>query len=144
MSTWSIILFGIFLLILLKLYEESDYLQLKCIISDVDGKTYCVRERAKLEMAADLLAETTQKLNKLVSHMKTNLPDNKITKLLAEKYNPVKIQETLPTSKHTAYSENKGEKLAFCLDTKKNSQGKLIYPNTLIFFALHELAHIVT
>ena len=63
MSTWSIILFGIFLLILLKLYEESDYLQLKCIISDVDGKTYCVRERAKLEMAADLLAETTQKLN---------------------------------------------------------------------------------
>lgn len=144
MSTWSIILFGIFLLILLKLYEESDYLQLKCIISDVDGKTYCVRERAKLEMAADLLAETTQKLNKLVSHMKTNLPDNKITKLLAEKYNPVKIQETLPTSQHTAYSENKGEKLAFCLDTKKNSQGKLIDPNTLMFVALHELAHIGT
>jgi hypothetical protein len=141
---WSIILFGIFLLILLKLYEESDYLQLKCIISDVDGKTYCVRERAKLEMAADLLAETTQKLNKLVSHMKTNLPDNKITKLLAEKYNPVKIQETLPTSKHTAYSENKGEKLAFCLDTKKNNKGKLIDPNTLMFVALHELAHIGT
>ena len=144
MSSCYLILIGIAFIVLLKIYEESDYLQLKCIISDVDGKTYCVRERAKLELAADLLASTTQKLNKLVAHMKENLPDHKITKLFAERYNPKKIQETLPTSKHTAYSENKGEKLAFCLDTKKGSKGKLIDDNTLMFVALHEMAHIGT
>ena len=144
MSSWSFILIGILFIILLKIYEESDYLQLKCIISDVDGKTYCVRERAKLELAADLLAKTTNKLNRLVEHMKKNLPDHKITKLFKERYNPKKIQETLPTSQHTAYSENKGEKLAFCLDTKKNNQGELIDENTLMFVALHEMAHIGT
>ena len=69
MSSWLLILGGILFIILLKIYEESDYLQLKCIISDIDGKTYCVRERAKLELAADLLAKTTKKLNKLVAHM---------------------------------------------------------------------------
>ena len=76
--------------------------------------------------------------------MKKNLPDNKITKLLEQRYNPKKIQETLPTSEHTAYSENKGEKLAFCLDKKKDGSGTLIDENTLMFVALHELAHIGT
>ena len=52
--------------------------------------------------------------------------------------------ETLPTSEYTAYSENKGEKLAFCLDTKKNGGGKLIDLNTLMYVAIHELAHIAT
>ena len=46
-------------------------------------------------------------------------------------YNPKTIVETLPTSEYTAYSENKGEKLAFCLNTKKDEQGKLIDLNHL-------------
>ena len=137
-----IILFAFVVAILVKLYEQFDYLQLKCIISNVDGNTYCVRDRLKLELAADLLAITTKKMNILVNHMKTNLPDHEITKLLVQGYNPKKIQETLPTSKHTAYSENKGEKLAFCLN--KDESGKLIDENTLMFVALHELSHIGT
>ena len=51
--------------------------------------------------------------------------------------------ETLPTSKYTAYSLNKGEKLAFCLDTKRKG-GKLIDDNTLLFVAIHELSHIAS
>ena len=47
--------------IALKMYFESDAFNLKCIVSDVDGNKYCVRERAKLQLAADLLANTTQK-----------------------------------------------------------------------------------
>ena len=49
----------------------------------------------------------------------------------------------MPTSEYTAYSQNKGEKLAFCLNTKKNG-GKLIDLNTLTFVAIHELAHIAS
>ncbi len=33
--------------IALKMYFESDAFNLKCIVSDVDGNKYCVRERAK-------------------------------------------------------------------------------------------------
>ena len=49
----------------------------------------------------------------------------------------------LPTSELTAFSENKGEKIAFCLNTTKEGN-KLIDINTLTFVALHELSHIMT
>jgi molybdopterin synthase catalytic subunit len=62
---------------------------------------------------------------------------------MVQKFNPTKISETLPTSEYTAYSENKGEKLAFCLNKQKNGT-RLIDINTLTFVAIHELAHIMT
>jgi hypothetical protein len=52
--------------------------------------------------------------------------------------------ETLPTSEYTAYSENKGEKLAFCLNRKKEDNTNLIDESTLTFVAIHELSHIAT
>ena len=42
------------LVVIIRIYQESDYLNLKCIISNKDGKTYCVRERHKLELAAEI------------------------------------------------------------------------------------------
>ena len=131
------------ILICIKIYLESDMFQLKCIISNVDGKTYCVRERAKLELAADKLAEVNKNMDAVVNHCKNKYPDRENIKRLVAGYNPQKICETLPTSEYTAYSENKGEKLAFCLDTEKKN-GQLIDINTLTYVALHELAHIAT
>jgi len=122
--------------------KESDYFNLKCVISDVDGNTYCVRDRKLTQEAADLLAKTVQKCNKLVEHLKNKEPEHEITKRLVKNYNPTKVKETLPTSKHTAYSENKGEKLAFCLAKDNDEHDDLIDPNTLMFVALHELSHI--
>ena len=55
------IVIALVLLICLKIYYESDAFNLKCIISSVDGNRYCVREREKMEMAADLLAKVTKK-----------------------------------------------------------------------------------
>ena len=137
------ILLGFVLFMCLKIYFDSDYVNLKCIISDVDGKQYCVRERNKLELAADRLAEANQHMTKLVKHVEKKYPKRENVKRLVKGYNPKKISETLPTSKYTAYSQNKGEKLAFCLDTEKND-GNLIDLNTLTFVALHELSHIAT
>jgi len=137
-------IFLAFILILcLKIYYESDAFNLKCIISSKDGNRYCVRERLKLELAADLLASVTGKCKNMVEYMKKTHPDDERTKRLAEGFNPKKINETLPTSELTAYSENKGEKLAFCLNTTKNGD-KLIDIETLTFVALHELSHIMT
>ena len=124
-------------------YSESDVFNLKCIVSDVDGNKYCVRERAKLQLAADLLATVTQKLKKLVAHMKQKYPERPNVERLVKNFNPQKVKETLPTSAYTAYSENKGEKLAFCVTTTKKGN-KLIDENTLTFVAIHEVAHTMT
>ena len=128
---------------IIKIYFESDMFHLKCIVSDEDGNTYCVRETPKLELVADLLARTTEKLKQLVAYLKEEYPNRENVKRLAEKFNPKKISETLPTSKYTAYSENKGEKLAFCTTTTKEGS-KLIDENTLTFVAIHELGHVMT
>jgi hypothetical protein len=53
------------------------------------------------------------------------------------------VNEILPTSTYTAYSENKGEKLAFCTTTTKEGD-TLIDDNTLTFVGIHELGHIMT
>ena len=144
MNDW----FGYFIILfvigfIIKIYFESDMFHLKCIISDEDGNTYCVRETPKLELVADLLARTTEKLKQLVAYLKDEFPNRENVKRLAEKFNPKKISETLPTSKYTAYSENKGEKLAFCTTTTKEGS-KLIDENTLTFVAIHELGHVMT
>jgi hypothetical protein len=141
LSGWVLALFvaGI----ALKMYFESDAFNLKCIVSDVDGNKYCVRERAKLQLAADLLANTTQKLRKLVDYLGKTFPERPNCKRLVDNFDPQTVKEILPTSEYTAYSENKGEKLAFCTTTTKKGD-KLIDPNTLMYVAIHELAHIAT
>tara|TARA_B110000858_G_scaffold188593_1_gene234324 strand:- start:947 stop:1534 length:588 start_codon:yes stop_codon:yes gene_type:complete len=125
------------------IYHQSEFSSLKCIISDVDGKKYCVRDRRKLELAADRLANANKHMKEVVEHCKKKYPKMDNVSRLVSGYNPKKIYETLPTSKFTAYSQNKGEKLAFCLDTEKND-GDLIDMNTLTFVALHELSHVAT
>ena len=137
-------IFVIFVLVLcLRIYYESDAYNLKCIIASKDGNRYCVREREKLELAANLLASVTEKCKQLVEYMKKKHPDDPRVKKLVEGFNPKSISETLPTSELTAYSENKGEKIAFCLNTTKDGN-KLIDLSTLTFVALHELSHVMT
>ena len=101
-------------------------------------------EREKEEAAADLLAEVTRNCKMLVAYMKSNHPDEERVKRLVKNFNPQKVMETLPTSELTAYSENKGEKIAFCLNKKKKNPSKLIDIETLTFVAIHELAHTMT
>lgn len=137
------IIIAIVLLLCLKIYKESDAFNLKCIISDVDGNKYCVRERAKLEMAADLLARVTKKMSDLVEYMDEKHGDQERVKRLVKNFNPDSISETLPTSKLTAYSENKGEKIAFCLNNTKEGNN-LIDMETLTFVAIHELSHVMS
>jgi hypothetical protein len=135
----------IFILIIsYKLYIDSDYFQLKCIVSTVDGDKYCVRERKNLQQASDLLANITVKMKKLVSFVDEKYPDKPNIRRLVKKFNPNKIMETLPTSEYTAYSENKGKKIAFCLNKQKHNNNNLIDENTLMFVAIHEMSHIAT
>jgi hypothetical protein len=137
-------IFIIFVLFLcLRIYLDSDAYNLKCIIATKDGNKYCVREREKLELAANLLAEVTAKCKAVVKYLNETHPNDERVIKLVKGFNPQRISETLPTSELTAYSENKGEKIAFCLNTTKEGN-KLIDINTLTFVALHELSHVMT
>jgi len=132
-----------FVFLIVRYYMDSESYQLKCILSDVDGEVYCVRERSKLQLAANLLATVTQKCVELVNYLKQKYPDDPRVQRLVERFDPTVISETLPTSMHTAYSQGKGEKIAFCLDKKKGGN-QLADVNTVTFVALHELSHIMT
>ena len=142
-SIFFYIFIAFILFFCLVIYYQSDAYQLKCIIASKDGNRYCVREREKLELAANLLADVTQKMKDMVAYMNKKHPEDPRTKRLVEGFNPKVINETLPTSELTAFSENKGEKIAFCLNTTKDGN-RLIDINTLTFVALHELSHIMT
>jgi hypothetical protein len=142
MYGFIVILFII--LVALKIYTDRDEFNLTCIVSTVDGKKYCVRERSQIQNASNLLARTSEKLAYLVENVGQRYPDRDNVKQLVKNFNPTTIKETLPTSEYTAYSENKGEKLAFCLNKKKNNNDNLIDSNTLMFVAVHEIAHIMT
>jgi hypothetical protein len=142
--------FGLFIIIILliicvyKYLDNLDTFDLKCVVSGIDGNKYCVRERKKLDDAANLLAKTTQKCKQLVEYVGQKYGNQENVKRLVDGFNPKQIMETLPTSSYTAYSENKGEKIAFCLNVKKDNNEQLIDENTLLFVAIHELSHVAT
>jgi hypothetical protein len=139
-----IIVIGILSVCIMIYIQNRDDYDLKCIVSDVNGQKYCVRNREKLNEAADLLANVSDKCRQLVEYMYEKVPDDERAQRLKGKFNPKQFMETLPTSEYTAYSENKGEKLAFCLNKKKKDNTDLIDQHTLEFVAIHELSHIAT
>lgn len=128
----------------LYVYFENNDFDLKCIVSSVDGNKYCVRERSKLKEASNLLANVSKKCKDLVAYMDEHHGSKESVQRLVKGFDQTVIKETLPTSKFTAYSENKGEKIAFCLNKKKQNNDNLIDEHTLMFVAIHELAHVMT
>lgn len=143
-------LFGSIVVILVvvliaKMYMNSETANLKCVFAGKDGNKYCVRERTDTPAAAQLLSEVHKRLERLVKHLHQTHPHREQCKRIIDRFDAIKIVETLPTSEHTAYSENKGEKIALCLNKKeKETENNLIDINTLTFVAIHELAHVGT
>ena len=112
--------------------------------SRIDNKIYVVRDTQDKQQAADLLANVNKRLEKVVNKMKEKYGDsNKAVTLLANRFKNHDIRESLPKSGQTSYSINKGEKIVLCVRAR-NSTESLTDINTIMFVALHELAHIMT
>lgn len=125
--------------------KEDESLQLTCIVAGEHGNKYCVRDRTKKKQAAALLAKVANQCRLFVDKLFVKFPENPICIQLNENFDEHKITETLPNSEYTAFSENKGEKIAFCLTPKKDSDDEgLIDEHTLTFVAIHELTHVGT
>jgi hypothetical protein len=118
-----------------KLYLEK--------IKASNGMEYLVRNLPDKNEAANKLGSISDSLKNLVNGLNEN-GDKKgeYIKQLKESFNPEYITENIPGSVYVAYSVNKGEELSLCIREKDTE--KFIDDNTIIFVAIHELAHIMT
>ena len=139
-----ILIYLIAIIILLGyIYYDSYHSDLVKEVSDVDGKSYLVRNMPDKKEAANLIAKTKQKLIKLADYLENKYPNDPRTERIIVNFKPDKIMESTPDSKYTSYSVNKGEKVVLCLRSR-NSKEELVEDNVLMFVALHEMGHICT
>jgi hypothetical protein len=117
--------------------------EVEYVKSTIDGREYLVRSLHDKVQAANLLATIREKCMTLVGHLNKAEPEDNRTKLLVKGYNPDAISEGADNAKYTSYSVNKGEKIVFCLRARDETL-KLVDINTMMFVALHEVAHIAT
>ena len=138
------------------------YIYLENKASDVTYVThnnveFLVRNLPDKEEAALMLSKIRESLSNIVDNTCKNIvtdtenlkklnSDEKIHNdsliRLKKNYRPNNITESSPGNKYTSYSINKGDKIVFCLRSKEND--KLVDYNTMMFVAIHELAHLMT
>ena len=133
----------IILLASIFMYTEGFSMEVSYVRSNIDGHRYLVRNLEDKVVAADTLAQLRKQLTSFVHDIKKAYPNNTAVSRLMSKFRPYNLTESSSDSKFTSYSVNKGEKIVFCL-RQRDESGKLVQLNTLMFVALHELAHIMT
>jgi len=125
-----------------KAYEgfSSEIIYVK---STVDNHRYLVRNLSDKVNAANMLAMLRQKLKTFVAHLAKDIKNDVRVERLNVRFKPNNITESTSNSKYTSYTVNKGSKIIFCI-RERDQNNMLVDMNTLIFVALHELAHVMT
>jgi len=110
------------------------------------SRTFLVRNiknpKHNKQQAAVKLDNVLNKLIKIKDYMITTFPTHPDVIQLKANFKANSISENLPDSEYTSYSLNKGEKIAMCIRSKKTND--FIDENTIMFVAIHEMAHIMT
>ena len=161
-------LVGIFIIYKYFLNKSHD---VTYVHSKITNQEYLVRNLPDKKKAADLLASMNKNFTALIDDLKNNdsflmykrglkkknslklenLNNSEINeytkfktdiKRLIKNYNPNSLSENTPDSQFTAYSENKGQKIVFCIRSKTTNE--IVKLNTIMFVGLHELAHLMT
>jgi hypothetical protein len=121
------------ILIVLAIFINYNYKRVK---SNVDNRYYVVKNTPLAQQSADMLGEINNRLQKLIK----NVPDNEVYKRRLDMYQPGKFGENI-FGVDTAYTVNKGQLMLVCLD-KREDDYVLHHINTLMYVAVHELAHV--
>jgi hypothetical protein len=128
-------------------YERINFYKVVLVESDIDKKTYLVRDLEDKKLSANLLAKINMNMNKLNTYLFEN--KKKYPKYipyieqLNEKLKKTKIQESTDNGIYTSYSVNKGEQIIFCLRSRKEgNNAKLHDLNLLMYVVLHEMGHV--
>lgn len=130
------------------LFQYSSTDNLTYVKSDIDHFTYLVRDVKDKQKAANMLAKLRQNMAILINHLSkykntTYIKYKSNIEELENKVNGITIHETPENSSYTSYSVNKGDKLVFCVRSKKVSN-QIHDINLLMYVTLHEMAHIAT
>lgn len=136
--------FIVFIVItMLFFYIKNYYAEVTYVKSSIDGRNYLVRKLPDRQQAADFLASINKDLHKLVKHLVAKYPDKHEIKRLFENFNPNNISEGSAQSGYTSYSVNKGERIILCV-RQKDAQDSFVDKNTVMYVAVHEIAHLAT
>ena len=137
----NILIFIIFILgiILLKSFsnEQKDVISVKLN----NQKEYLVLNYKDKYEAASLLEDIRKNLMKLKNHL-IKTYGSKVNNLKSRFTDSTEIIESAPNPEYTSYTLNKGEKMVFCL--RSLNDNTLHKKNTLMFVAIHELAHVLS
>lgn len=128
-----VIIYIAIIIIIICLFVTYNYAYIK---SNTDGRWYLVKNTNFSQESADMLGEINNRIQKLIK----SVPEQEIYKKRLEMYQPSKLGENI-FGFDTAYTVNKGELVLVCLD-KRDNDYKLHTINTLMYVAVHELAHI--
>lgn len=126
-------------------HSEGFHPDLVSVRSDVDGREYTVQDMPDKQQAANLLANARQRLMKLCDKLERHYPKDERVALLVGRFRPDAISELSAHAdpKYTSYAVSKGKKIIFCLRSRNKTQ-QLISLQTLMFVAIHELAHVMS
>lgn len=108
--------------------------------SHIDGRYYSVKNNKLKQQSADLLATVNKNLLSLINYIQ-NLPIKPIYFENLKKFNPENIHENV-LNFDTTYTLDKGRFIAFCLGPRDSDNLSLYDINTMMYVAIHELAHI--
>lgn len=124
----------------LYIHMENKNKELVYVTSTVDNRKYLVRNLPDKLEAANMIANVRANLVKLAQELKRKNEGNVDIQRMIDNFNPNNIVESEKSNKYTSYSINKGEKTVYCLRSRDDTN-KLVKMNTMMFVALHELAH---
>ena len=133
----------ILLITIIYIHFENKVKEVEYVKSNIDGKEYLVQNQKDKQEAADLLATIRKNLVLITQELKNTNKNQVDVDRMINNFNPNNITETDKTSKYTSYSINKGEKMVFCLRSR-DEKNDLVDLNTIMFVAIHELAHTMT
>ena len=133
----------VILIAIIYIHFENKVKEVEYIKSTVDDRDYLVQNHKDKQKAADLLATIRKNLITLSNELKKTNKNQKDVQRMIDNFNPDNITETDKDSKYTSYSVNKGEKMVFCLRSR-DEKNNLVDINTMMFVAIHELAHTMT
>ena len=128
------------LLTTLFIHMENKNKNITYVVSKIDNRKYLVRNLPDKQEAADMIATVRRNLVKLAQELKKKNEGNIDIERMINNFNPNNIVESEKSSKYTSYSINKGEKTVYCLRSR-DDKNELVKLNTIMFVALHELAH---
>ena len=143
-------IFIIFLICVLFVFKYLFHDQV-CYVETFESQKFLVRNVPDKQEAAELLYDIRKRLLLFIDTLVLEIESGKIKEKISDNYYAYikTIQNRLPhsiikesshKSHYTSYTTNKGEEIVFCL--RSRNSGKLHNINTIMYVAIHEIAHV--